>query len=233
MCGKPIAEGESWNRDHLPPAAFFGSLLKQFLSLNLYWLYTHESCNSAYRQDEEYVIAALVGHAQTPAARAVMRDLRVAFEKGHKRGLLGMIIGGFGTVMGPRGEVTFEFDRHRVDRVAWKLARGVYYRELGVVLPEKRPGEIRFINPFEATEQIANIAWYPAVLASRPMGDDTYRKVFDYKWISEKNGDLRGHAIVMLLWNRIILIAMFHDPACGCPECARREAAAAAGGDAA
>lgn len=196
--------------------------------MNLDWLYTHESCNSEYRKDEEYTIAALVGHARTHAARAVMEDLRDAFKKGHKRGLLGMIVGGFGTVVGPRGEVTFKLDRYRVDRVACKLARGIYYRELGVVLPEKRPGEIRLINPFEAAEQIADLSWYPAVLGSQPMGDDTYRKIFDYKWISEKDGDFRGHAIVMLLWNKIILIAMFHDPACGCPECVRRKATAEA-----
>jgi len=89
-------------------------------------------------------------------------------------------------------------------------------------LPERRPGYIHIITPFEAHERIAQIPWYNDLRAVAPMGNDAYAAVFDYRWISEKTGPLRGHAIAMLLWDRIILIAMSHDPACECPECIRR-----------
>ncbi len=140
LCGKPIRQHDSWNRDHLPPAAFFGSALKRVFAFNLPWLYTHQSCNSAYRGDEEYTIAALAGHAQSATGNAVMDDLRSAFRQGHKHGLLRMIVSAFGKLTGPRGEATFALNRTRVERIAWKLARGIYYRELGLVLPESRPG---------------------------------------------------------------------------------------------
>ena len=179
----------------MPPAAFFGSVLKRTFGLNLPWLYTHIPCNSSYREDEEYTVAALAGHARSTGGDAVMEALRAAFRQGHKQGLLRMIVGGFGKLVGPRGEVTFDLYSERVRRIAWKLARGLYYRELGIVLPESRPGHVYIINPLEAAEQTAQIPWYENLLAAAPMGDKTYAAIFDYKWISQKDGELRGHAI--------------------------------------
>jgi hypothetical protein len=186
------------------------------------WLYTHVTCNSAYRQDEEYTVTALAGHARSRTGMAVMRDLRDAFGKGHSQGLIRKIVGSFGSVTGPRGETTFALHTNRVDRIAWKIARGLYFRELGRVLPESRPGHVYLITPYEAPRRLSEIAWFPALRDTTPMRDDGYAEVFQYKWICQKDGELRGHAIGMLWWDGIIVLVMFHDPTCGCDECVRR-----------
>lgn len=151
-----------------------------------------------------------------------MDDLHDAFHKGHSQGLIKAVIQSFGTVIGPGGEVTFEFNKSRVDRTIWKIVRGIYYRDLGIVLPEGRPGLIRWINRQEASSKIPQIEWYPMVRDTASLG--RYPDVFDYKWVCWKDGDLRGHAVGMLLWDGLIVLTIFHDPACGCPECLRRQA---------
>lgn len=47
LCGKVIAEGEEWNRDHVPPQRLFAKSVRQQYSSQLDWLPTHVACNSA------------------------------------------------------------------------------------------------------------------------------------------------------------------------------------------
>lgn len=224
LCGLPILPNEKWNRDHVPPLRFFGLIVRKLFSPQVMWLYTHVACNSAYREDEEYTVTALVGHARSRTSLAVMEDLWDAFGKGHSQGLIRRVVASFGRVLGPRGEVTFALYKVRVDRIAWKIVRGLYFREMGAVLPKKLPGYIYLILPSEAAHRLREIEWYPAVRDTAPMRDDGYAEVFTYKWVCQKDGDLRGHAVAMLWWDGIIVLAIFHDPFCGCEECVRRRA---------
>ena len=140
LCGNPILEGEDWNRDHVPPKRIFPSRIRKQFSPKLEWLPTHSTCNSSYREDEEYFVVSFAGHVQTPIAREVMKDVTDAARKGHGVGLIREILGRFGKVQGPRGEMLYSFDGARTDRFFWKLIRGLYYLHLDIVLPaESRP----------------------------------------------------------------------------------------------
>jgi hypothetical protein len=48
---------------------------------------------------------------------------------------------------------------------------------------------------------------------------DVHGEVFDYKWLSLATEGKRAHAIGMLLWDRLLMFALFHDPSCRCAEC--------------
>lgn len=218
LCGRVIdAATEKWNRDHVPPKRVFGSDILDRYSPRLAWLPTHVTCNSDYRADEEYFVASLAGHVATDTAAAVMQDLRDAAAKGHGVGLLREVIGRFGRIVGPNDEVLYQYDTGRVRRFAWKVVRGLYYLDLDSVLPEEMRGEIHIVNPANLPEDLARIGWFAAVRDTEPLAD--YGRVFDYKWLGWKDGDLRGHAVAMLLWDGLIIATLFHDPTCQCGHC--------------
>ena len=218
LCGRPIADDEPWNRDHIPPERFFAHVVKVQFNPQLQWLYTHASCNSAYREDEEYAIAVLAGHAKSPVGDAVIDDLRRAIAKGHSRGLLKAIVNAFGTVTGPRGERVFQIETHRIHRFIWKLVRGIYFLELGRVLPEDTPRDIRVITPYNAPTDLPQIPWFPIIRDTEPLA--RYGNVFDYKWIGQRvDAGIRGHMMALLLWDGIIVLILFHDPTCSCIAC--------------
>jgi hypothetical protein len=218
LCGNVInPAAEKWNRDHVPPKRVFSSTVREQFSPKLDWLPTHEACNSAYRADEEYFVASFAGHVQSSMADAVMKDLGEAAAKGHGVGLLREVISRFGRIVGPNGEVLYEYDTARVHRFVWKVIRGLYYLDLDIVLPEAMRGEIHIVNPANVPEDLARIGWFPAVRDTAPLA--RYGTVFDYKWLGWKDGEVRGHAVSMLLWDGLIVASLFHDPACRCGHC--------------
>jgi len=147
-----------------------------------------------------------------------MKDLTDAALKGHGVGLIREILGRFGKVQGPRGEVIYSFDRARTDRFFWKLIRGLYYLHLDIVLPAETVREIVLVDPKEPKEDLDLIGWFPAVRDTESLA--VYGRVFDYKWTGWKDGELRGHAVSMLFWDGLIVAALFHDPRCRCATCA-------------
>ncbi len=221
LCGHVIdATRDKWNRDHVPPKRIFASELRQEHDLTLKWLPTHIPCNSDFRGDEEYFVVSFAGHVGSKAAQAVMRDLKDAATKGHDHGLLRDVIGRFGRIVGPNGEVLYEYDTNRVKRFAWKVVRGLYYLELGGVLPEKTLGDIFIVNPVRPPDDLANLGWFATVRDIEPMGQ--YGAVFDYKWLGWKDGEIRAHAFAMLIWDGLIITTLFHDPRCDCATCIQR-----------
>jgi hypothetical protein len=217
LCNEPIEPDQRWNRDHVPFARLFAKRIREQLNPDLEWLHAHEECNSAYKEDEEYFVTAFVGHINTESANAVMEDLGRGARAGHGRGLIKSIINSFGQVVGPNGEMLFQYDANRVRRAVWKLVRGLYTLGTKQVLPEKPLGKISLVNPANVPADLAQLPWFPAVRDTEPLG--RYEDVFDYKWLGWKDGEIRGHAFALMLWNGLIVAVLFHDPACGCGTC--------------
>jgi hypothetical protein len=69
LCGQAITDGQNWNRDHVPPQRFYGKTIREQFNPNLGWLPTHIDCNSSYKTDEEYYVAAFAGHADSDGGR--------------------------------------------------------------------------------------------------------------------------------------------------------------------
>jgi len=89
--------------------------------------------------------------------------------------------------------------------------------ELGTVLPKEPPSGIRLVAPRNAAEELREIKWFPAVRDTEPLA--RYGRVFDYKWLSWKDGELRGHAFALLFWDGLLATMLFHAPVCECGLC--------------
>jgi len=197
LCGNPIdPDAQKWNCDHIPPKRIFASSVRKQFGPQLKVLPTHEACNTAAEKDEAYFVVSFAGHVDSDVAREVMKDIGASLRAGSGVGLFRDVINRFGKVVGPKGEVLFEYDPNRVNRFLWKIARGLYALELGRILPQEPPVGIELVLPKTAAEQLAEIQWFPTVRDTEPLAQ--YGRVFDYKWIGWKDGDLRGHALAML-----------------------------------
>ena len=147
----------------------------------------------------------------------MFEDLRRGVAKGHDVGLLKTVLGQFGRVTTADGSRVFHYDADRAGRITWKLVRGVYFAETGMVLPEGLPKRMILLGPDTVKSAEADYPWWPLVRDTAPMG--THGAVFDYKWIGTTVDGGRGHAMAMLLWDRLLTLILFHDPSCRCEQC--------------
>jgi hypothetical protein len=118
LCCQPITTEENWNRDHIPPARFFGNAVKKTTNLQLQWLPTHVKCNSDYRRGEELFAlnAGFVASASgSDGADALVSDIRRGLLKGQGADLFLSI--------GPQFKDLGEPDRLRI---VWKIVHGLY-----------------------------------------------------------------------------------------------------------
>ena len=116
LCGNPIADGEEWNRDHVPPRRLFAKRVRQQHSPQLDSLPTHTACNTAYASDEDYFVTALVGQHGTALAKAVFEDIKRGAAKGKGIGLIKTILSQFGKVRTVDGAMLFALDTNRANR---------------------------------------------------------------------------------------------------------------------
>jgi hypothetical protein len=102
-------------------------------------------------------------------------------------------------------------DAGRIWRVVWKILRGLFYYEYKRFLPEDIPRRFKVVSPgYKPPDEFFLIPDDPI--------RGQYPGVFDYKYrvFPEINN---GHLWAMLLWDRLIMLAIFHDPNCECAVC--------------
>jgi hypothetical protein len=217
LCGQPIANEQKWNRDHVPPQRIFAKSVRQKHSPQLEWLYTHVECNSAFRDDEDYFVTALVGHHATPWASAVFDDIKRGARKGHGGELIKTIVSQFGKVTGPDGSRVFALDANRAHRAVWKIVRGLYTLETNKFLPDKSWVHIEVVLRSGAEQVLDSHAWYRMVRNTEGLA--RHKAIFDYKWLCRREQEYRVNLVAMLLWDNLVLLCMFHDPVCRCQRC--------------
>jgi hypothetical protein len=220
LCGQPIGAAQAWDREHLPPKRVFARSIRQTYSPRLWWLYSHVSCNAAYRDDEACFVVSFAGHVETPAARAVVEDIRRAANRGFELRLIRDVLARFGAVEGPNGERLFAYDAPRVQRFIRKIVCGLYFLHLGRFLAPQRISVAEILDPRDMPREMTRHAWFPLVRDTLALG--RYGAVFDYKWIclrDPERGAARLNALALCFWDGLIAVALFHDPSCPCGDC--------------
>jgi hypothetical protein len=224
LCGEPIVDGEEWNRDHVPPQRLFAKSVRRQYSPQLDWLPTHVACNSAFASDEEYLVTALVGQHGTAWAKAVFEDIKRGVAKRSGVGLIKTILGQFGKVTTADGARLFALDTNRANRAIWKIVRGLYTLDTGRFLPDLSYLSIEIVPRSEAEAKLPSHPWFELVRNTEGLG--RHQAVFDYKWVGRyvEDGHVsvfesRGNFMALLFWDALIVLCIFHDPACRCDRC--------------
>ncbi len=203
--------------DHVPPRQFYASSLRRELNLSqLVTIPAHGVCNRSFERDEEYFTWSLSPLAVGSVAGNALAQDRA--EKLRRRGRLALLYEKVrrefekhpGGLHLPGGRVVKRFQGDRINRVAWKLVRGLYFHETNSVLADDTPFTTEIIEPERARETSgANLVW-EKVKSQAPLG--SYGGVFEYKYFV---GDAHGkklHSWGMILWDKIMIFIAHRDP---------------------
>ena len=221
LCGRPLSDPTS--KDHCPPRALFSREIRQQYNLNqLITFPVHTDCNVSYSRDEEYFRATMVPFARGSIAgntiyKKFMEDAR---EDKHKMFLAEKIRREFeprpGGIFLPPGLVAKRQEGDRIGRIAWKIVRGLYLHHHEALLPETFAVSCEMIPP---DRRPPDHFLYVSSLAD----DEThgvYGGVFDYRFRVFKTELGKLNYWALLIWDRIIMILLFHDPwTCKCEGC--------------
>lgn len=213
LCGNKLTQNA--NTDHVPPKQFYATKIRKIHNPNLFTLPVHKECNKSYQSDEDYFVSSVAPLVmESYSGRALWDDLLIRHNRPEGKRLYQKVFQEFdpnpaGLVL-PDGKVIKRFDSGRVGRVVWKITRGLYFKEKGCILPENMPRIIKFISVGEAPPPEFEC------LSGPPRG--LYPAVFDYmyrEFPELNNAYLWG----MLLWDRLIVETIFHNPDCKCEQC--------------
>jgi hypothetical protein len=219
LCGKPL--GGPINVDHVPPKMFYATDVRKTYNLSkLITVPVHAACNTAWQKDEEYFVNTLLPVTRgSVSGDALWADYRRRLRSRRNVPLANMVLKEFkhqiGGVLLPRSKVAKTFNGERVWGVIWKIIRGLHFHHTGEILP-KHWEFAATITPPGGTPSDSFLAFAQSgMMESR----GEYQGVFAYafKFFS---GVPHLHYWAFNLWDRIIFTAVFHDPQCGCEDCA-------------
>lgn len=214
LCGEGLSEHVS--ADHVPMKQLFSKEIRRQRNPDLLTLDTHPDCNHAYQMDEEYFIHTFAPVVMDSlAGESTLRELIDKYHLGKRVRLSLQILDEFedrpSGLHLPEGRVLKRLDGKRINRVLWKIIRGLFFHEAGRFLPHDTPRTIILSAPGEKP---------PNVFFELAGGQDKGEQgdVFNYRY--RQFPDIsNSHLLGMLFWNRIIVTAVFHDPECECDKC--------------
>jgi hypothetical protein len=217
LCGHPLVP--PMNVDHPVMKQLFAPQIRQKYNISkLITFDVHQSCNTAYKKDEDYFVQTLMPFARgSEAGNAIYSKILENYRRGQQVPLTTRVLREFeprpaGLIL-PGGKVVKRFEGERLRRIAWKMVRGLHLHHTGEVLPEHwSTVGVRVFSPDERpTDDVL-------LFASQAASRGSYPGVFDYKFdkFSEANN---LHYWLLLIWDRLIFRVMFHDVTCECEKC--------------
>ena len=221
LCGHPLSGLTS--KDHCPPKALFAEEIRKRHDLSqLITIRVHMDCNASYTRDEEYFQATMVPFAVGSEAGAAIYSqfFKNAKKEKTKRKLAETVFRQFETRPSglhlPAGRVIMRLHGARVERVAWKIVRGLYFHHHRTILPEDIPFGCTVTPQGERPPEL--------FLAVIGLPDDEthgqYPGIFDYRFLVSEVDEGKLHYWALLIWDCILMIVSFHDPwSCECENC--------------
>ena len=220
LCGQTL--DPSTTREHVIDRQFFPSKFRKTGKAKLFQLPAHMECNKSFQPDEDYFFMSLSPLAKNSAAGSLLwRDLAKRIKRKQNAGLTLLVRSEFSNTLPsgiilPSNKMLKKFDGKRIERVIWKITRGLFFKIYNQILSDNTPRYIRNIDPQQVQpENIQSI--YNEVKNQIENGD--HPGIFAFKYIKVPDVD-NFHVWAMLFWDHLIFLVMFHDPKCSCVHCA-------------
>lgn len=218
LCGLEL--DEEIDRDHVPPKQFYAKNLRRKHKPNLFTLPVHTKCNKSYQKDEDYFVHSIAPLSKgSYSGNEIWHDIAKRLRRPQGQVIGRMVLREFedrpsGLYL-PGDKVLKRFDGKRVNRILWKIVRGLFYKEYIRFLPKETPRLFKIISVGEKPPPE-----FQLVQNTKSRGQ--YANVFDYKYTFMPEFD-NFHLWAILFWNRIISLVAFHDPECKCATCSKLE----------
>jgi hypothetical protein len=235
LCGKPGTDEDPITREHVPPKQFYFKALRD--GLNLWVVPTHLSCNNQHKSDEDYFYHALyplVANVNPEMAHLMLDDLKRRAKKPQTPTLIRSVLKTVRTttpqhrIILPPGVLRFETDKYRLQRVAIKIGRCLFYRDYKRVMPHENCKDLRICEREEDVPDLSTLSWEMSkvnvndLIPSQPGGlvlvadgksgraQAADRRIFDYRnAYLEKE---RLHLYTLRFWEAFMFCMAFEDP---------------------
>jgi len=185
----------------------------------------HKTCNGAYQRDEDYFVRTILPFVpRSYAGNALFRKAIAEYHSNdRKRPLMRKVLREFerspSGLSLPAGKIAKRFEGARVARVTWKIVRGLHFHHHEQLLPEDWTKSVEL---HLADERFVPPDHFMAFMsAPNNPAHGAYPGVFSYRF--QKFSDANNlHYWALLILDRILLIATFHDFDCACIPCTNR-----------
>lgn len=226
LCGEPIEEQDKDN-DHVIAKQFFLKRLRKKFNLNkLITLPAHKQCNKEYQPDEDYFFLTIGGVTDdTPITTEVWYDIRRRIKRPESKRLNQKILNQIefnpktnGGIDVPYAAMNYETEK--VNRVIWKIVRGLYLIEFGKILRADKPFTVDPIHPEHTGFNPNSISQIWNLIRSQEEHGE-YGKNFSYKYLYIPL-EQKVTAWGFLFWDRHPFMIIHHNPECDCEKCITR-----------
>lgn len=143
LCGQMLDyENEIISPDHVPPKQFYIKKFRKIKNPNLYTIDVHDNCNKSYQKDEDYFYHSIGPLAiDSNTGVLILEDLKSRFSKHKASKVLGeMVLDEFlqkpSNLILPDNIIGKIYDKDRVNRIIWKIVRGLYFKQYYTFLPQ-------------------------------------------------------------------------------------------------
>lgn len=234
LCGTLSTEGNPITREHVPPKQFYPEPLRK--NVNLWVVPTCESCNRDYKSHEEYFLHAfcpLVLESASAVAADVLNDLKRRARKSQTPRLIRKIARGShktttGGLLLPSGIRELRIEQYRIEQVAIKIARCLYFRDYSRILPRENCKDIRICTSEDEVPDMYRCSWErnkDSVFDLRPAHADTgiviadgrsgapkavLSNVFSYRESLDEDNYYRRYSL--LFWGAVMFCMTFEEP---------------------
>lgn len=165
LCGRLSTAGNLITREHVPPKQFYPVKLRR--NVNLWVVPSCETCNQGFKSHEEYFLHALyplVRELNPSVAADVWEDLQRRAKQPQTRRLFRQILSKarrttLGGIVLPQGAVELSIDLYRIQQVAMKIARCLYFLKYDRFLREENCKDIRICTSEDAVPEMYRISW--------------------------------------------------------------------------
>lgn len=234
LCGKTATDDDGITREHVPPKQFYPKSLRG--GLNLWTVPTHKSCNNKYKLDEEYFFHALyplVANANPQIASKILNDLKRRAQKPQTPALVRSILQTKrskldGGILLPPGVIQLSASEYRLQQVAIKIGRCLFYRDHQRVMPYENCKDIRICESEDDVPELYRLSWELSKINRKdyvpkdPSGIELVTdskaglaktacpQVFNYRTAYLEQQDL--HLYTLMFWESFVYCMAFSEP---------------------
>jgi len=167
LCGKKGTNENPITREHVPPKQFYPKSVRSQQNLNLWVVPTCRDCNESYKSDEEYFFHSLyplVANTNRSMGETILQDLRRRAKQPQTPALIRSLLRTSratteaGIVL-PSGMVSLSVDERRIQQVAIKIARCLFYRDHTCVMPYENCKDIRIYEREKDVPEFYMLSW--------------------------------------------------------------------------
>lgn len=167
LCGRHGTDENPITREHVPPKQFYPKSVRSQQNLNLWVVPTCRSCNNGYAPDEEYFYHALyplVTKMNRKMGEVILHDLGRRAQRPQTPALIQSMLQTSrtttaGGIVLPDHMVQLSVEERRIQQVAIKIARCLFFRDYNRPIPYEGCKDVRICEREEDVPEMYRLSW--------------------------------------------------------------------------